>query len=252
VSKGTLEEVAEWINTLDRVMVLTGAGISTESDIPDFRGPNGIWTKDPNAEKVSNIQNYLSNSAVRRASWDIERNNPMLNAKPNAGHIALAELNAMGCCDFIVTQNIDGLHQKAGFPDDSIVEIHGNNRETICVDCRDVRPIEETIARKEADPHCLLCGGIVKRHVVYFGEQLNPDHLARADAWAEHCDVFLAIGTSLEVYPAAGLPEIARFHGARFAIFNAQRTSQYYRADAHFSDPLGKILPRLVQAVKEA
>lgn len=250
--KTSLEQVAEWINTRDRVVALTGAGISTESGIPDFRGPQGIWTKDPNAEKVSNISNYLSNSAVRRASWQIERTSPMRDAKPNAGHLALAELSALGCLDFICTQNIDGLHQAAGFPGDSIVEIHGNNRESICVSCRDVRPLEETIARGEADPHCLLCDGILKRNVVYFGEQLNQLDLARAERHAEFSSVFLAIGTSLEVYPAAGLPGLAKFNGAKFIIFNAQRTSQYYAADAHFSDPLGKILPELVELVKVA
>lgn len=245
-----LQEVAEWLCTFDRVIALTGAGISTESGIPDFRGPNGIWTKNPNAEKVSTIDHYLSNSAVRRLSWEIERTNPMRDAKPNAGHLALAELNALGCLDFICTQNIDGLHQAAGFPDDSIVEIHGNNRETICVSCRDVKPLEETIARHEADPHCLLCDGILKRNVVYFNEQLNQFDLERAEWQAKGANVFLAIGTSLEVYPAAGLPGIAKFNGARFVIFNQQRTSQYYQADAHFSEPLGKVLPELVKLVR--
>jgi len=135
MSKADLQEVAEWISYFDRVVALTGAGISTESGIPDFRGPKGVWTKDPQAEKVSNITNYLASPAVRRKSWEIERNNPMRDAKPNAGHYALAELHHLGCLDFLVTQNIDGLHQAAGFPNEHIVEIHGNNRETVCTSC---------------------------------------------------------------------------------------------------------------------
>lgn len=250
MSRGSIEQVAEWINTADRVVALTGAGISTESGIPDFRGPNGIWTRDPHAEKVSNIQTYLANSAVRRKSWEIERTNPMRDAQPNAGHYALAELHELNCLDFICTQNIDGLHQKAGFPDDFIVEIHGNNRETVCTSCGQRLPIQETLDRKDADPRCLRCDGILKRGVVYFNEQLNPQDLARAERQAEFASVFLAIGTSLEVYPAAGLPGIAKFHGARFVIFNAQRTSQYYQADAYFPEPLGKALPELVKLVK--
>lgn len=247
--KTDLQEVAEWIICADRIVALTGAGISTESGIPDFRGPNGVWTKDPHAEKISTIEHYLANSAVRRASWALERTNPW-KAEPNAGHVAIAELNALNCLDFLVTQNIDGLHQAAGFPDDSIVEIHGNNRETVCVSCRDRRPIQETLDRPDADPHCLLCDGILKRGVVYFGEQLNQDDLARAERNAEFASVFLAIGTSLEVHPAAGLPGLAKFNGARFAIFNAQRTGQYYAADSYFNEPLGKVLPELVRLVK--
>lgn len=245
-----LQEVAEWLVGFDHVVALTGAGISTESGIPDFRGPNGVWTKDPHAEAVSNIETYIANPATRIRSWKIERTNPMRDAQPNAGHHALAELNALGCLDFIVTQNIDGLHQKAGFPDDSIVEIHGNNRETVCTSCGERLPIQETLDRPEADPRCLRCGGILKRGVVYFNEQLDQHDLKRAEWHAEQANVFLALGTSLEVYPAAGLPGIAKFNGARFVIFNAQRTSQYYQADAVFRDPLGKVLPELVKLVK--
>lgn len=247
-----LATVAEWITCADHVVALTGAGISTESGIPDFRGPDGVWTRDPKAEALSTIDRYMSDPEVRRQSWELERANLMnlgypLRAQPNDGHLALAEMNRLGCLDFLVTQNIDGLHQAAGFPEDSLVEIHGNNRQTICVACKVKRPLRETLDRQEDDPPCLDCGGILKRDVVYFGESLNEHDLKRSEWHAGRAEVFIALGTKLEVRPAADLPGFALFNGARFVIFNNERTDLDRKADAIFREPLGEILPELVK-----
>lgn len=246
-----IRTVAEWIVMAQHVVALTGAGISTESGIPDFRGPDGVWTKNPGAEAVSDIDHYLQDPVVRAKSWAIERTNVMQDALPNAGHEALAEMGELGFLDFVVTQNIDGLHQAAGFPEDSLVEIHGNNRETVCTSCQERRPIQETLVREEPDPRCLRCGGILKRGVVYFGEQLNHHDLKRSEWHAEQADVFLALGTKLEVYPAARLPDYALFNGCRFVVINAEPTSLDGRADAIFREPLGVVLPQLVAALRE-
>jgi NAD-dependent deacetylase len=234
------------------VVVLTGAGISTESGIPDFRGPQGIWTKNPAAEKTATLQHYVRDPAVREQAWRNRLNSEYWTAEPNAGHRALATLERRAALDTLVTQNIDGLHHKAGNSPDKIVEIHGNVREVKCLSCQWRSPMEVALDRVragEADPACPACGGILKSATISFGENLIPEDLARSQQAAARADVFLAVGTSLTVYPAASLPEYALGHGARLVVLNAEPTPFDAAADAVVREPLGQALPAIVEVV---
>lgn len=247
-----LDEVARWVRMARSVVVLTGAGISTESGIPDFRGPQGVWTKDPAAEKTATLQHYLSDREVRVRAWRNRRTSPMAGAAPNAGHLALADMGRRANIELLVTQNIDGLHHAAGSPADRIVEIHGNVREFRCMGCTDRGPIERVLARVEAgegDPPCRTCGGILKTATISFGQNLVVEDLERSQAAARGCDLFFAAGTSLVVYPVAELPAIALRGGARLVIANAEPTPYDQVAGAIFRDPLGQLLPALVGRV---
>jgi NAD-dependent deacetylase len=247
-----LERIAGWIRTAQSVTVLTGAGISTESGIPDFRGPQGVWTKNPAAEKTATLQFYMSDPAVRRQAWQNRVNSEMWSAEPNAAHRALVELEHKGKLQTLVTQNVDGLHHAAGQTPEIVVEIHGNVREAKCMGCDWRAPMHETLERVRAgeeDPGCPECGGIVKSATISFGENLVEADLHRAQIAAGTADVFLAIGTSLAVYPAAALPEIARRNGARLVILNAEETPFDPVADAVVRDQLGEALPVLVDLV---
>lgn len=246
----SLDDVAGWIGAARSVVALTGAGISTESGIPDFRGPDGLWKRDPRAERLSNIGYYIADPRIRRESWQRRVEHPAWGAKPNAGHRALVDLERAGRLDLLVTQNIDGLHLAAGTDPDRLVEIHGTIRETACLSCGERRPMRQTLGRVragEADPSCLACGGILKSATVSFGQNLDPVLLRRADDAAATCDLFLAIGTSLTVYPVARLPELALEAGARLAIVNAEATPLDGRADAVLRGRAGEILPALVE-----
>ncbi len=244
-----LEEIADWLRDARRVVALTGAGISTESGIPDFRGPNGIWTKDPAAEKTATLQYYMGDPEVRRRAWQNRLKSEMWSAQPNAAHHALVDLERKGALHFLVTQNVDGLHHAAGQSGDIIVEIHGNVREAKCMSCGWRGPMAETLDRVRAgeeDPRCVECGGILKSATISFGENLVPEDLDRAQLAASDATVFLALGTSLGVYPAAALPEIALRAGARLVIVNAEETPFDGIADAALRDQLGVVLPALV------
>jgi NAD-dependent deacetylase len=248
-----LEEVAGWLRGAHSVVALTGAGISTESGIPDFRGPDGVWRRDPQAERLSNIGYYLADARVRRESWQRRADHPAWAAKPNAGHRALVDLERAGHLGLLVTQNIDGLHLAAGTDPGRLIEIHGTIRETACLSCGDRRPMRETLGRVlggEADPPCLACGGILKSATVSFGQNLDPVLLRRADDAATTCDMFLAIGTSLTVYPVARLPELALESGARLVIVNAEPTLLDERADAVLRGQAGDVLPALVRLTR--
>jgi NAD-dependent deacetylase len=248
----SLEEIAGWLREARSVVVLTGAGISTESGIPDFRGPQGVWTKDPKAEKLSNIHHYMNDPEVRVAAWQARLVHPAWTAEPNAGHLALAELERRGRLDTLVTQNIDGLHQKAGSSPDRVVEIHGTVREVVCMSCDDRAPMGRALDRVragEADPPCRSCGGILKSATVSFGQNLVPEDLMRADKAARNCDLFLALGTTLTVYPVAALPGLALEAGARLVIANADPTPYDPQADAVLRGTLGDVLPALVDLV---
>ena len=236
-----------------RVMALTGAGISTESGIPDFRGPNGVWTRDPEAERRATIQYYLANRHARVASWKGRVDSPLLSAQPNTGHFAISALHDLGKLGFLVTQNVDGLHQQGGFPAVRIVENHGSVREFQCMSCPDRGPIERVLARVqggEDDPPCRSCGGILKSATISFGQGLVAEDLLRSQAEAEECDLFLAIGTSLGVYPAAELPAIALRNGAKLVIMNAQETPYDDHASVIVRDPLGAVLPEIVDRLR--
>ncbi len=247
-----LEAIAGWIRNAERVAVLTGAGMSTESGIPDFRGPNGVWTKDPAAEKTATLQHYMGDPAVRRRSWQNRVKSEYWAAQPNAAHHALVELEHQGALHFLVTQNVDGLHHAAGQSPEILVEIHGNVREVKCMSCGWRGPMRDALERVKAgdpDPGCEGCGGILKSATISFGENLVADDLERSQLEASRATLFLALGTSLGVYPAAALPEIALRAGARLVIVNAQETPFDPVAHAVLRDQLGVVLPALAALV---
>ena len=247
-----LDTVAGWLRDASYVTALTGAGISTESGIPDFRGPQGLWTKNPAAEKTATLEYYMSDTEVRRHAWQNRVNSGMWTAAPNAAHDALVTLERKGRLHALVTQNVDGLHHAAGQTAAITVEIHGNVREVKCMTCDWRGPMDDTLARVrdgEDDPECRVCGGILKSATISFGENLVAEDLHRSQVMAARADVFLAIGTSLAVFPAAGLPEIALRNNARLVILNAEETPYDPVADAVFRDRLGAILPALADLV---
>ena len=243
-----LERVRGWLAASTRIVALTGAGISTESGIPDFRGPQGVWTKHPKAERLSNIQHYMSDPEVRALAWQGRLNHPAWTAGPNDGHRALVELERRGALLALVTQNIDGLHQHAGHASDKVIEVHGTLREVMCMACGERAPMERALARVragEADPPCRSCGGILKSATISFGQSLEPAVINRAMRAAERADLLLAIGSSLQVYPIAGAVPLAKAAGARLVIINAEPTPFDDIADAVFRQPIGEILPLL-------
>jgi NAD-dependent protein deacetylase/lipoamidase len=250
-----LAQAAAWLADARSIVVLTGAGISTESGIPDFRGPDGVWTRDPKAERLSNIGYYVADAAVRRESWQRRLEHPAWDARPNDGHRALVDLERGGRLTLLVTQNIDGLHLAAGSDPARLVEIHGTIRESACLGCGDRQPMGETLARVRAgepDPACVECGGILKSATVSFGQNLDPVDVARAEEAASACDLFLAIGTSLTVYPVARLPLLALDAGARLVILNAEPTPFDGHAQAVLRGRAGELLPELVAAASAA
>ncbi|HLV57651.1 MAG TPA: Sir2 family NAD-dependent protein deacetylase [Natronosporangium sp.] len=245
-------EVAAWLAAAQRVTVLTGAGISTDSGIPDFRGPQGVWTRDPSAQALVTIDAYLADPQVRRRAWQARLTHPVWQAEPNAGHRALVDLERSGRLRALVTQNIDGLHQAAGSDPELVLELHGTVHWVRCLSCERRTPMREVLERVragEADPPCGDCGGIQKSATVSFGETLDPAVLAAAVRASRDCDLFIAAGTSLSVHPAAGLCEHALVAGARLVILNAQPTPYDPVADAVIRAPLGEVLPRLVAHV---
>ena len=231
------------------VTVMTGAGISTDSGIRDFRGPNGVWTLDPAAEKLFTIQNYLGDADVRKRSWLARRENPAWGAEPNAGHLALVELERRGGLQAVITQNIDRLHQKAGSSPDRVIEVHGNMVEAVCCTCGAKSLTQEALARLDAgedDPACLLCGGILKTATVMFGQSLDPDVLGAAAEASQTCAVFVAVGSTLQVTPAATLCEVAVRSGAELIIVNRDPTPYDDLATRVIREPISEALPLLV------
>jgi NAD-dependent deacetylase len=245
-----IARVREWIEESSAISVLTGAGISTDSGIPDFRGPRGLWTLNPEAEKQATLQYYLSDPEIRRRSWRMRLEPSALwSAEPNAGHRALAELERRGKLHTLVTQNVDGLHQAAGNSPARVVEIHGSMREFMCMSCDDRGPIDrvlERVRQGDDDPRCRSCGGVLKTRAVSFGQSLFAGDLERAEAGALACDLMLAIGTTLAVYPAAAVVPAAKRNGARVVIVNGGDTEMDALADELLRGPIGEILPRLV------
>ncbi|MFF7123088.1 MULTISPECIES: SIR2 family NAD-dependent protein deacylase [unclassified Streptomyces] len=231
------------------VAVLSGAGISTDSGIPDYRGPNGLWRRDPEAEKLVTYEYYMRDPEIRRRSWQMRRKNRTLQAEPNAAHLAIAELERSGVPVRVITQNVDGLHQLAGLPARKVLELHGTARSVVCTKCHARGPMEDALARVEAgeeDPPCLECGGILKSATVMFGQRLDPVVLGEALAITKACQVFIAVGTSLHVQPAAGLAGVAADHGARLVIVNAEPTPYDELADEVVREPIGTALPALL------
>jgi NAD-dependent deacetylase len=248
-----LRRAAALVAAAPRITVLTGAGISTDSGIPDFRGPDGVWTRDPSAQRRATLSTYVADPEVRRAAWANRRSNPAWTAEPNTAHRALVEVERSGRLRAIVTQNIDGLHQRAGSDPALVVELHGTVREVACLSCGDRAPMTAAIARVDAgepDPPCLRCGGLLKSATISFGQRLDEEVFRSAADAASDCDLFLAVGSSLSVQPAAGLTRVAARAGARVVIVNATPTAYDGLADAVVRVPIGAALPALATAVR--
>jgi NAD-dependent protein deacetylase/lipoamidase len=246
-----LHTVRDWVDGSSRIVALTGAGISTESGIPDFRGPRGVWTKDPGAERLSNIHFYMADRSVREQAWKQRLAHPAWHAQPNAGHRALVELERRGKLHALITQNIDGLHQLAGSSPQSVIEVHGTMREVMCMDCAwrgPSQPVLDRVRGGEDDPPCERCGGILKSATISFGQALVPAVIDRAMRAATQADLLLAVGTSLQVYPIAGAVPAAIAAGIRVVIVNAEPTPFDDAADAVLRGVIGDILPALCTA----
>lgn len=247
---GELVSAKRLLDSASSVAVLTGAGISTDSGIPDFRGPKGLWTQNPEAEKLSHIDTYVASAQHRRAKWRrlVEVQSKPI-ARPNVGHRALVELERRGTLHTLVTQNVDGLHLEAGSSIAKVVEIHGSVRRAKCLGCGDETPIEAALERVTAgddDPDCRHCGAMLKAATVSFGQSLDPDKIERAYAASTECDLLLAIGTTLAVYPIANMIPVARSHDADVVIINAEPTALDHLASVVLSGSIGDLLPRLV------
>ncbi len=241
-----IQEVTQWVGRAQRIVVLTGAGISTESGIPDFRGPQGLWTKNPAAEKQSTIQNYLADPDVRKTAWQSRLANPAWSAQPNAGHEAIVVLERRGKLHALITQNIDELHQQAGNSGAKVIEVHGTIRRVMCWTCGERAPMENALARVragDADPHCRTCGGILKSDTISFGQPLVPEVIDQAMRVASEADLFIAVGSTLQVFPVAGVVPLAKQSGALVVIVNAQATAMDDLADALLTGSISELLP---------
>ena len=248
-TKDLIAAARSWVDAAERVVVLTGAGISTDSGIPDFRGPQGLWTKNPLAEKMSNIHYYLADPEVRKLAWQNRMASPAWTARPNAGHRAIVELEKRRKLHALITQNIDELHQQAGNSADKVIEVHGSMRRFMCWGCGMRGPMQlvlERVRAGEEDPACRDCGGILKSDTISFGQQLVPEVIDRAMQAAAEAEVFVAVGSTLQVYPVAGAVDIARSAGAKIVIVNAQPTPYDDVAHAVLPGSISAILPAIL------
>lgn len=248
-----MHQLADAIRALkekSRILAFTGAGISTESGIPDFRGPDGVWTKIDPAEFT--YDKFVTRASTRIASWQRATSNRRTDAKPNAGHVALTRLWSAGRLIGCVTQNVDGLHQASGLPAEAVVELHGNATTASCLSCRrswDTSVIVERVELGEEDPSCLECGGIIKIDVISFGQAMPEEEIARASEMALGCDAVLAVGSTLSVYPAAWIPLDARDNGALYVIVNQGPTEHDAEADIRLEGQAGVLLPMLTDQI---
>jgi NAD-dependent deacetylase len=248
-----LRSAASLVFRARRIVALTGAGISTESGIPDFRGPKGVWTLNPKAEKLSDIRYYMADPEVRKLAWQERLAHPAWTSKPNAGHLALVEMERSGRIHALITQNIDGLHQRAGNSAQKVIEVHGTVHEVMCMNCRWRGPMQATLERVRAgeeDPDCRSCGGILKSATISFGQGLDPEVIDRALRAAEEADLLIAIGTSLSVYPVANAIPRAKSSGAQVIIVNAEPTAMDGIADVVLRGAIGDILPELARSIQ--
>ena len=248
---GTLvERAAALVDAAERVLAITGAGISTDSGIPDYRGPQGVWTKNPGAEKMATLEHYLGDPEIRKRSWRSRIDSPIFDAQPNDGHRAIVELEQRGKLHALVTQNVDGLHLKAGTSSDRLIEIHGHVREVVCWSCGERAPMERALDRVrngEEDPPCRTCGGVLKSATVSFGQQLDREDILRSEHAARSCDLVLAVGSTLSVWPAAGVVPTALERGARLVIVNLERTEFDRYADVVLNASISEVLPAIVR-----
>ena len=249
-----LRTAASLVSRARRIVALTGAGISTESGIPDFRGPKGVWTLNPKAEKLSDIRYYMADPEVRRLAWQERLAHPAWTAKPNAGHMALVEMENNERLHALITQNIDGLHQRAGNSSQKVIEVHGTVHEVMCMSCHWRGPMQATLERVRAgeeDPDCRSCRGILKSATISFGQGLDPQVIDRALQTADEADLLIAIGTSLSVYPVASAVPLAKSAGVQVIIVNAEPTPMDGVADLVLRGAIGEILPQLAQRTRE-
>jgi NAD-dependent deacetylase len=243
------QDVPPWLRDAQVITVLTGAGISTDSGIADFRGPNGMWTKEPEAEKIATLSWYLKEPSLRAKAWQGRLHHPAWTAAPNAGHLAIADLERQGRLRALITQNVDGLHQRAGSSPDKVIEVHGSIYGVVCWQCDDRTTMESALDRVrsgEVDPACLLCGGVLKSSTISFGQALEPTVIAAALTAAEQCDVFVAVGTTLKVRPVSGALPRARAAGARIVIVNHDPTPFDNVADLVLHESISEVLPQLL------
>ncbi len=241
------ERLQEMIAGAKRIGAFTGAGISTESGIPDFRSPGGIWTK----YQPIYFDDFVSSEEMRHEAWrrKFATDETMVKAEPNAGHRALAKLVEQGRMTAIITQNIDGLHQRSGVPDSKIIELHGNTTYATCLDCGqryELAPIRKAFLGKGELPVCTKCDGIVKTATISFGQAMPEIQMARAQDETMGCDLFIVLGSSLVVYPAAGFPKIAKRKGAKLVILNREATDQDASADLVIHGEIGPTMSRVV------
>ena len=241
-------QAASLVGESNRIVVLTGAGISTDSEIPDYRGPKGVWTTNPGAEKRATIQNYVADPEVRKNAWAARKDSPVWDARPNTGHFALLALEERNKLELLITQNVDGLHHKAGSDPGRLVEIHGSIREVLCLDCDYRRPMIEALERVRAgepDPACPNCGGILKSSTISFGQSLVDADLQRSARASAECDLMLAIGSTLGVFPIANVVPIAVQSGASLVIVNGSPTEMDSLADVVVRGSISDVLPTI-------
>lgn len=247
-----VERAAELVLQSQRIVVFTGAGVSTESGIPDFRSPGGIWTKFQPEDFT--IQKYLSCPETRMKIWTLGREFKFQQALPNAAHMAIVEIEKMGKLLAVITQNIDNLHQRAGNSHKLVIELHGNVQEVICMSCQAQwrwEDVERRALAGEEDPHCTHCGGILKPNAIFFGEPLPEDAFMEAEEKSGRCDLFIVIGSSLAVYPAAGIPTHARYCGAKVVIINLRHTDQDHLAELVIRGRAGDVMFRIIKIVEK-
>lgn len=244
------ERLLSFLRTARRAVIFTGAGISTESGIPDFRSPGGLWTQMAPIE----FQDFVASPQARREAWRrrFAMEQMFSTVKPNAGHMAVAELVRRGMASHVITQNIDNLHQDSGVPAAKVIEIHGNTRYAKCLDCgarAELIPIRAHFERHGDPPDCEFCGGLLKTATISFGQPMPEAEMARAGEATRACDLFVVLGSSLVVYPAAALPRTAKQNGARLVIINREPTEQDHIADLVLHAPIGPTLNAAVNAL---
>ena len=248
---GGVREARRILMSAERIVVLTGAGISTDAGIPDFRGPDGLWTKNPAAERASTIQHYLTDDEARRASWRMRLDTRLVNAEPTPGHHALVDLAGQGRLGHLATQNVDGLHRKAGTSAELLTEVHGSVSGIMCVSCTwrgEVEPVIERVRAGDDDPRCEQCGGILKTTVVMFGEMLPDGAIEECYDAVQRADAFLAVGTTLEVVPVNQMAFWALDRGIPVVVVNKGDTAADTFADAKVEDSISDVLPGLLEA----
>jgi NAD-dependent deacetylase len=248
-NRRALAAAVELVESVQRVAVLTGAGISTDSGIPDFRGPGGLWERDPEAEKYSTIGHYLSDPEIRSHVWRARLDSPVFSAEPNAGHRALVGLEQQGRLELLVTQNVDGLHLRAGNSPERVVEVHGSVRNAMCVRCDwrgPLAPVLDRVRAGEADPSCEACAGILKSTTVLFGERLAEDDIERAMRAAEESELLLCVGTTLAVHPAATMVPRALGSGRPVVILNGAATEMDGKATVVVQGSISELLPKIL------